>query len=57
MKGRGLISIKALAAKTPESRNEAEKSFLNLYMKLNQPAVFKDCERETIDLLVKRLTV
>jgi hypothetical protein len=57
IKSRGMISVKALAAKPPESRNEAENNFLMLYMKLNHPTVFKDCDRETLTGLVKRLTV
>ncbi len=55
-KSRGLISIKALAAKPAESRNQAEVNFLMLYMKLNHPAVFKDCDKDTIAGLVKRVS-
>ena len=56
IKSRGMVSIKALAAKPSESRNEAETTFLILYMKINHTSVFKDCEKDTITGLVSRIT-
>ncbi len=54
---KGLISIKSLVMKNPEKRSKQEETFLILFLKIKHQNIFKDFDKDTLSLFVKRLSV